>query len=81
MRKSLTAAIMIILLTVGVFGSNKLLSLNKEIALIQKENMQLRALKTHFYDFRKRVMHTIPVDYLSEVTIGDFDFDKYLEDE
>ena len=48
---------------------------------LRKEVTQLRALKTHFYDFRKRVMHTIPVDYLSEVTIGDFDFDKYLEDE
>ena len=53
---------------------------DKQYKEITKEVTQLRMLKVHFYDFRERIYITVPVDYLSQVTIDDFDFDKYLEE-
>ena len=54
-------------------------SQHQETLKLVKEITQLRELKAHFYDFRGKVMSTIPMDYLSELTIDDFDFDKYEE--
>ena len=72
----------LLLTTFTVIDLDKRLSREKILtASLEDQVFNLRALKAHFYDFRERVMSTIPVDYLSEVTLGDFDFDKYLEDE
>jgi len=65
-------------LIIGLFSGGYIQ--NKQINALTKEVTQLRMLKTHFYDFRNRIYKTIPLDYLSQVTIGDFDFDKYLEE-
>lgn len=65
----------------------KIISLQKNFELVsnaikplEKKVAQLTALKKHFYDFRERVYKGIPLDYLSHITLEDFNFKKYEAD-
>ena len=81
MKNLAILAVIAFLLAFGVSEHQKTIKLTRETILLQQEVVHLRLLKAHFYDFRSRVMSTIPMDYLSKVTIDDFDFDKYEEGE
>ena len=72
MKRLVLTLVFAFLLAMVVSGHQRVIKLTKEVT-------QLKVLKTHFYNFRGKVMSTIPMDYLSALTIDDFDFDKYEE--
>ena len=76
MKGLLVVILICFIVLVGIAGTEHM-----QVISLTRKATKLENLKAHFYDFRERIYLTVPVDYLSEVTLGDFDFDKYLEDE
>ena len=54
---------------------------HKQVLDLTVEVTRLRAFAIHFQSFRDRIYNTVPIDYLTEMTIDDFKFERFMSDQ